>query len=56
MHKENKWETYNNVVDNNAGMLKEYYEKNPAREKDGRFMEVWKRKRKTRKKSCNDFF
>jgi hypothetical protein len=31
------WETYKNVVEHDMGLLKEYSERNPAIEKDGRF-------------------
>ena len=36
-HDENMWETYENVLESLLNLLKDYYGKNPAIEKDGRF-------------------
>jgi len=34
---ENMWETYENVAEHDMGLLKDYYERNLAMERDGRF-------------------
>jgi hypothetical protein len=34
---ENTWETYDNVIHNDPRLLEDYYRRNPAVEKDGRF-------------------
>jgi len=34
---ENTWETYDNVVENNMGLLKDFYARNSEMEKDARF-------------------
>jgi len=34
---ENMWETYENVAEHDMGSLKDYYERNLAMERDGRF-------------------
>ena len=33
-HDENRWETYDNVMECSSELLKDYYAKNPAMEKD----------------------
>ena len=38
-HDENTWETYENVLECLLNLLKEYYGKNPAIERDGRYKE-----------------
>jgi len=47
---ENTWESYENVAESAYELLKEYYEKNPMMEKDGRFGKGKKEKVKKRKK------
>jgi len=42
-HEENTWESYENVAESAYELLKEYYEKNPMMEKDGRFEKNKKR-------------
>jgi len=37
-HKENMWETYGNVAESDSRLLEEYYKKNPAVERDERFL------------------
>jgi len=37
MQEENTWETYENVAHHDMGLLKNYYERNLAMERDGRF-------------------
>jgi hypothetical protein len=44
-HQEATWETYENMVINNPGLLKNYFEKNSAIEKDGRFKGFFKEKK-----------
>jgi hypothetical protein len=41
---ENRWEIYKNVAEHDMGLLKDYYERNPMVEKDGRFGKQTKKK------------
>jgi hypothetical protein len=36
-HKENPWESFDNVMENKEELLKDYYKENPNMEKDKRF-------------------
>jgi hypothetical protein len=48
-HEENTWESYENVSETAHELLKEFYDKNPMMEKDGRFEKDGK-SRKDKKK------
>jgi len=50
-HEENTWETNENVAEHDLGLLKDYYDKNPIQEKDGRFAAVKERRKIRRKKN-----
>ena len=47
-HEENTWESYENVMDHDEGLLEEFYAKNGSIERDGRFKAKTKKKRKQR--------
>ena len=52
-HEENTWESYENVKESAEDLLKEFYEKNPAMERDSRYgqeKEKIKKKRLNRRK------
>jgi hypothetical protein len=48
---ENMWETYENVVEHNKELLKEYYERNPGMAKDERFDKQEKKRKKEKKRT-----
>jgi hypothetical protein len=49
-HEENTWESYDNVKESAEDLLKEFYDKNPTMERDGRYGKEKIEKKKRKKK------
>jgi len=51
VQEENTWETYQNVVEHDVELLRDYYARNPAVERDGRYSKQWSGKKRVKKRS-----
>jgi len=54
-HEENTWESYENVKESAEDLLKEFYEKNPTMERNGRYGKEKIKKKKLSKRGKKAF-